>query len=352
MQNKNVVELSRWIRAYGHDSRHQERLLLMPFNWHQLWTALDVIDDVEWAIDAYQECEFPSSPGEQYLHIYGLLQALFVQGDAVEHFVSAIRPGVSIGAKDVFKAIREERNDAIGHPTKRGFKKGELSTHLISRTTMSKNGFDLVSFLDSNENASIRHVNIRELIEKQRAEVTRIMSEVVKELKKTDAEHRARFRTKKLAQAFHLVPYAFEKISEGLESTSAAPLAQWGADQLQSSLDAFEELLKERGVGLSTYDVIEYEYKQIRYPLGELRKFLVPEPSDIAHSEAARVYADALNESFSRLMRVANEIDEEYSGEKPDTPNNQASAHIEIAESETGVTDVHVTWEPVAQDKE
>jgi hypothetical protein len=53
-------ELSTWIREYGQDPRHQSRLLVNEFLWNQLWTAMDVIEDTDSALTAYQENEFPT----------------------------------------------------------------------------------------------------------------------------------------------------------------------------------------------------------------------------------------------------------------------------------------------------
>ena len=315
--NNAVIELSEWIRDYGHDPRHQERLLSVSFNWHQLWTALDVIEDIELAINAYERGDFPTDPGEQYLRVYGLLQALFVQGYALEHFVKAIRPSMSVNGKDLFKEVRENRNAAIGHPAELGHKKGQLSTHLISRVSMNREGFDLVSFSESKGDAVIRYVTVRDLIAKQRTEMVNVMSGVVKQLKEEDAAHKAAFRTKSLKQAFHLVTYAFEKISEELRPGSIVILGAWAAGELQSSLRAFEQLLTERGLSIETYDAVKYTYKDIEYPLAQLQLFLTKQKSDIPHSEAARIYADALQQYFAHLLDIAAEIDEEYASEAP-----------------------------------
>jgi hypothetical protein len=307
---QKLAEISDWIRDYGHDPRHMQRLLSLRFDWHQLWTALDIIDDVDLAISAYLEAEFPTDPGEQYLRVYGVFQALFVQQDALSHFVEVLRPAMSINITDVLKDVREARNAAVGHPTKLK-RKGELSTHVISRITMSKDGFDLAPFSEK-DGVSVRYVPVRDLIEKQRAQAVRILSEVVKELKEEDKAHKAVFREKKLRNSFSQVLYAFEKISEDLRKNSAVTMGAWGADHLQSSLDEFEELLKERGLGVDTYDSVQYRYNQIKYPLTELRKFFAGEASDIPSCKAAVVFADALRSAFSGLMDIAEEIDRDY----------------------------------------
>ena len=50
---QTLAEISRWIRDYGHNPRHMQRLLSVRVDWHQLWTALDIVDDVDLAISAY-----------------------------------------------------------------------------------------------------------------------------------------------------------------------------------------------------------------------------------------------------------------------------------------------------------
>jgi len=47
------------------------------------------------------------------------------------------------------------------------------------------------------------HVPVQELIEKQRAEAARILSEVVEELREQDKPHRAQFRETKVVQVFN-----------------------------------------------------------------------------------------------------------------------------------------------------
>jgi hypothetical protein len=103
MEMQTVVEISGWIRDYGHDPRHMQHLLSVRFDWHQLWTALDIIDDVDLAISAYLEADFPTDPGEQYLRVYGVFQALFIQQDALSHFIEVIRPAMSISVTDVLR---------------------------------------------------------------------------------------------------------------------------------------------------------------------------------------------------------------------------------------------------------
>ncbi len=170
---------------------------------------MDVIDDIDLALDAYLVADFPADNGEKYLRVYGVLQALFVQQDALRHLVRVIGPAVPVELSDVLREIRELRSASIGHPTE--FKrKGEVSVHAISRITLGKDGFQMLSF-DEARGTSFRNVPVRALIEKQRKEAIRILLEVVKHLQEEDRTHKEQFRETKLRNCFNQVLYAFER---------------------------------------------------------------------------------------------------------------------------------------------
>ena len=306
-------ELSTWIRDYGQDPRHKFRLMVNDFVWNQLWTALDVINDVDSALTAYTENEFPEGISERYLRIYGVMQALFLQQDALDDLIKAIHPATNISVKDILKDIREVRNASIGHPTRMG-RKGTLWTHGIVQNSMRKEGFELLSY-PKWEGKTFTYVPVLELIEKQRAEAVRILSEVVEELRAQEEAHRAQFRESKIVGVFDQVSYAFEKIYEELRRDSGPILSNWAVDHLHETLNNFEKHLKERGLTVDSYDSIKYLYDEIDHPLTELTKFIKGEPSEVASNKSASVFADALRHRFDELRRMAKEIDQEYASE-------------------------------------
>lgn len=308
---QTLPELSEWVRNFGHDPRQMSRLILNRFTWHQIWTAMDIIDDIDLAMAAYVDNEFPADIGERYLRIYGILQALYVQQDALRDLIRAIHPAKVIEVSDLLKDIRGARNASVGHPTQLRRKGESLSAHGIVRATMSKEGFELCSFPEKDGKFFV-YVPVRELIQKQRAEATRILSEVVAELLEQEEAHRAEFRHNKLIRAFDQVFYAFEKILEEFQGCSLPTLGQWGIDHLFNSICKFEELLKERGLSIDSYDSVKYLYEEIEHPLNELRKFLRGETSEVLSHKSAVVFANALMPSFEKLVHIASEIDEEY----------------------------------------
>jgi hypothetical protein len=123
----------------------------------------------------------------------------------------------------------------------------------------------------------------------------------------------AQSREALLKKAFDQVSYSFEKIRGEVRGDSKLVLAKEAVNQLQISLNQFENLLKERGFTVDSYDSIKYLYQEIEHPLTELRRYFMKEPSEILTDKAGVVYVNALKASFRRLMDIAGEMDEEHS---------------------------------------
>lgn len=71
-----------------------------------LCSSLDVIADTELAFDAYLEnLHSPATTGEFYTLLYGIMQALFIQQDAVKHVIEAL--ALEPVPNPVLNAIRE-----------------------------------------------------------------------------------------------------------------------------------------------------------------------------------------------------------------------------------------------------
>jgi hypothetical protein len=121
------------------------------------------------------------------------------------------------------------------------------------------------------------------------------------------------FLEAKLRKAFDEVSYSFEKILGEVRGDSNLVLAKQAVNQLQISLNQFENLLKEGGVTVGSCHSIKYLYQEIEHPLSELRRYFMKEPSEILTDKAGVVYVNALKASFRRLMDIAEEMDEGHS---------------------------------------
>lgn len=135
------------------------------------------------------------------------------------------------------------------------------------------------------------------------------------------------FHHANLKKAFDEVGYSFEKILGEVRGDSELVIAKQAVNQLQISLNQFENLLTERGLSIDSKDSIKYLYQEIEHPLTELRRFFMKEPSEILTDKAGVVYVNALKGSFSKLIDIAAEMDEEHSSIPKPRSNSLRAAH-------------------------
>lgn len=180
--------------------RKQHLLLKDKRFWNQLCSSLDVIQDTDIALDDYVRNDFPKSEGGKYLVVYGALQSLVVQQDAVDHLVESLSISIP-SASEQLKDVRDLRIKSVGHPTKKGRGEEDKSYHFISRATMHKNGFQLISS-SPGKDFEFTDVNILELISKQKTVIKGILESVLDELKREEEKHKEKFKDDKLAVHF------------------------------------------------------------------------------------------------------------------------------------------------------
>jgi hypothetical protein len=108
----------------------------------QLRSSLDVIEDCQLALEGYSQSRSSPGSGECYLKVYGVLQVLYVQQDAVANLFEAL--GRPYTRSNILKEIRDTRNRATGHPSKRG-SGTKASFHFIPRMTLSDESFEIVT---------------------------------------------------------------------------------------------------------------------------------------------------------------------------------------------------------------
>jgi len=133
-------EVNERIRILGSAQKLKDILMPDSRKWYQFCSSLDVIEDTNEAIEYYSNFDWPKLVGGQYLSVYGLLQCIFVQQDAV------INLAESLGCKDItkkdFTHERKTRNVAVGHPTKFN-DKGEIWYTFVNRNMLAKDNIYL-----------------------------------------------------------------------------------------------------------------------------------------------------------------------------------------------------------------
>ncbi|MBF0466799.1 MAG: hypothetical protein HQK88_09755 [Nitrospirae bacterium] len=304
----DVATLEGKIRDLINNQNKQNILIKDTKLWHQLCSSLDVIGDTEIAIESYLSCDDISDKGLIYIFIYGILQCLFLQQDAIKHMTESLK--ILREKNDKLGKIRHIRNDSIGHPTKRD-KNVETTSNFIERMSMSKNGFILmIAGNDENELYKREYIDITELIKIQRECHKVILQRIYNKLIEEQNMHKAKFRAEKLVDIFSKSDYIKQKVIEGC-SSSDKRIGLTHIEMIDDIIKKFEAFLKKRNI-LPFYMNIEYEMKIIKYTIDELKVFFSDNDTCYLNNNSAYIFANYLNNKCEDMKNIAHEIDEDY----------------------------------------
>ena len=263
----DVYKLATEIRDFINNPRKQHILLKDNAKWNMLCSSLDVIEDMEIAIGTYQNHKEPADDGDKYLLLYGILQVLYVQQDAVQHLAESL--DIEYSLNNYLKNIRDIRNDSVGHPTKRKHHGQGFTFNFIGRITMSLKGFQLRTTYDVKKSSTFKDVNIFELINTQQKFISIDLLRVLTKIKEEEMKHRKKFRRERLQDSFHkTLGYSFEKIFEAINNGNIINIkfASAGLETISNAIEKFKSALSERGI-LDVYDSIKCNLELIDYPL-------------------------------------------------------------------------------------
>ena len=276
----------------------------------QLCSSLDVIEDTEDAIIAYTEKDFGEDKPSHYLAVYGLLQAIYVQQDAVINLCKSLGIKDKVNNYPKLKEIREIRNDTVGHPTKRDQQKGKpVSYHHISQMTLNKSGFTLASYFSNGSQVQFRDINIPELIVEQNRFISTILTTLINNLEAEEKAHKEKFRMEKLLEIFPgTTDYYLEKLFEGVFRNEYAEFADGILDLVIDVVKKFREAVGRRNMDF--YERLQDEYELIEHATTKLRKYYRGDSG--VEKPAARIYIIFLKHQIDELKAYAKEIDDEY----------------------------------------
>ena len=149
--------------------------------WNQFRSSLDAIRQTHRAIEAYNHSNGDLTEDQRYLAIYGLLQALVVQQDAMCHLSEALQTKpVHMNRHKRLEEIRNIRNWTVGHPTKID-RYNTHSHHAIQRPQLGRGGFSLYSAFDDGRE-QYTYVPLLQLARLQRQVVSRLLRDMLREL--------------------------------------------------------------------------------------------------------------------------------------------------------------------------
>ena len=301
------------IRDLINISRKQDALQQDNALWLMLCTCMDTIQDTEVALESFLiENTDDSQRGKNHLYMYGALQALFVQQDAVDNLHEALDMRYTMDSS--IKEIRNIRTDAAGHPTNRGNKK---SFNFIYFGSTHAHGFNLMTVYPRKSNdgrLDSEHVdiNVADLIATQCNIFMEVLDNVIEALKEEEVEHRKKFSDKKLAGVFWDTTYPFEKIWDAVLHPDSAhvSLVDSYVKQISECIKAFKDGLKERGE--PAYHISDI-YEHLEYSLRHINAYFDKGNKTHIQKEDTYIFVSFIQQQVDILREFAQHLDDEYS---------------------------------------
>lgn len=304
--NENLFEE---IREICNHPWKKEILFQDKIQWNQLWTSLDVIEDSQLAINDYKELPEFNSYERGYLYVYGILQALFLQQDALSN-LNAVLLKENLNFKEDYPDlyfIRESRNSSIGHPTNRSNGK---SFHYIGRPSIRKKGFTMLSYFPkTGESSKIEEVDILSCIEIQEKLLSEIITKTITILKSEVKNHKGNFKGEKLADLIHpSMSYHFSKLYEQIYKDY--PLIEADFETILDTYIKIKQGIIERYSSISALSGVELTVERLDYIFERLRRDLID--NKIEDQIELEVFVDSLKSHFEDLKNMVKEIDDEF----------------------------------------
>lgn len=317
LPSESVRDLEIAVRDRVNDPKLGPRLRKNQKAWNEIVSSLDVLGDTEVAFDAYErDAPSKSGVGLRYLLLYGVLQALFMQKDALIHLCAALGGPTEeeILADTRIKSARDIRNRAAGHPTRKNQPKSEPpSTHQISRFSLRVHEFDMLS-ADATGKHWMETIDVIKLIHDQRAAVADKLKVLREKLDKDDQVAREAVRNDLLASVFpDSLDYALEKLWEATQGSPGR--FEMGPAHLQAVKDVMAEFLRaleRRGLDKNSYPGIQGWFSEIDHPIEELERFFNDGKPGTLHFKTAGIIATHVSNQVAELREMAASIDEEW----------------------------------------
>ncbi|MBR5318435.1 MAG: hypothetical protein IKU46_02425 [Peptococcaceae bacterium] len=321
---QELFDLVKKIRLHINNIHKQAALMEKLEKWFRITSALDVVEDTACAIGFYQEQPYPSELGGQYLYTYGVLQALFMQQDAVESINAVLRNTKSIDWKtdypDAYK-VREFRNDVVGHPTNRSEK---WFMHL-AQISLQKESFWYSKASTKTEESKHISVDVLKAINDVQKCNKEVLEKVVEEMDRDFKAYIEKHKDRKMTEIFDSLDYAIQNIVENSHSKD-----HYYNRTKQMVKECEEELVLRYGA-VENVDPYNYLLKEIHEIYKLLDEGLSKVPSDFSGG-IEKYLLQCLFYKLDELKDYCKETDEYFENYGKTIINEKADIEITFVE--------------------
>jgi hypothetical protein len=285
------------------ESRLHHTLFQQTKQFNLLCSAMDIIDDIIFALRSYANHQHDDQ-GLAYLEIFGVLQSLCVQQDAVRELFKIIN-GSSVDLENVYpdiKTVRDARIRVAGHPVG-----GLASSHFLVRHTVTKWGFELWKF-DQAGTHTTEIVNLLELIRKNSLALNGALNDIITSIKTEDRKHKEKFVGTSLGELFKVSSYFCEKMHDGISRERALGLV--GVRSIRDLVQKFRKALDDRSDHFKDADFVRHDIPNLEYAIAKFERYMCEEES--YNERDALIVATFIRVELRGLEEIAKEIDADY----------------------------------------
>jgi hypothetical protein len=280
---------------------------------------MDMIGDTTQALRSYLELAHTRTDnGTSYLVVFGALQVLYVQQDAVYWLcetlgfprnvarVAGPEKWIHGPGNEPLSEIRSLRNSSIGHPVRRDRPETQRGSYFIIQMSLSARGFTLMAANDAGQTETIG-VDIPKLVQTQVQELEAVLKRGLEELTEAERQHRERFKGQRLEMIFAGLGYPMEKMHEAVRDATFRPVGMYGVEAVHHTMQTFRSKLEERGEPFR--EDLEQIYGQLNAALSRLTEFYECRNDD---RELADILATFVGDRIEELREWARSKDEDY----------------------------------------
>jgi hypothetical protein len=171
---------------------------------------MDQVDDATYALIVYtQNLDAEDEKGQAYLIVYGVLQALYLQQDAVFWWCKFMKAPTAVKHEEPVAwiktlpelvSIRELRHSTAGHPVRPKRRYGKPhSTFFISHVSLSRRGFDLMEAI-AGHSSQFTQVNLPDLVKRQAGILAEALRGMVDDVDRRERAHYRKFMDRPLTK--------------------------------------------------------------------------------------------------------------------------------------------------------
>jgi hypothetical protein len=293
------------IRDLVNQPRRQNQLIENKENWQLICSSMDILEDTELALDSYKKMRIKDDVGIYYLIIYGVLQTLILQQDAIKNILRALSFDMQLPTE--LLEIREIRNNAVGHPVREKNKKIN-SINFITRMSLRKNSFELGTWTQgSGVYHDFTRVDIYNLIDIQEKNIKEIKSKIIDCMLKEDKNHIDKFKKDKLLKYFGDFDYYSSALFEGLIGSRGLEYAKVHYDLINEIIETIKKKLQERNE--DCHIGINDTFEELVYPMKKIEDIF---NDNGLQKEEINIYLFYIKYKMDELQEMIKELDEEY----------------------------------------